>query len=237
MILLAKMQMANSWHVQCKTAWLDPKTTLLLNLSRICSPHTNGQKRYSEVHREYNIAESILSRWLSEYRERGKSAFLPKEPLTKEYLEKKRAWDRSYYQRHKIKRQAANYERRARLYEYLQQIKAKARCGYCGENHPATLQFHHRDPSQKEFNVSEFVTRQLGGIDKLKKEIEKCDVVCANCHLKYHYNHDRRQARITSESVAIQFESAEQELIPTQDEEMATPSPITISLKVLILTT
>lgn len=182
---------------------------------------TNGQKRYSEVHREYNIAESILSRWLSEYRERGESAFLPKEPLTKEYLEKKRAWDRSYYQRHKIKRQAANYERRARLYEYLQQIKAKARCGYCGENHPATLQFHHRDPSQKEFNVSEFVTRQLGGIDKLKKEIEKCDVVCANCHLKYHYNHDRRQARITSESVAIQFESAEQELIPTQDEEMA----------------
>ena len=184
---------------------------------------TSGQKRYSEVCREYNIAESILSRWIREYRERGETAFSPKqsEQKTQEYLERKRAWDRGYYQRHKIKRQAANYERRARLYEYLQQIKTKARCAYCGENHPATLQFHHRDPSQKEFNVGEFVTRQLGGIEKLKKEIEKCDVVCANCHLKYHYNHDHRQARIVVEPLADQFERVEQEVFLTLNEELA----------------
>jgi transposase-like protein len=184
-----------------------------------------GQKHAFEVCREYGLHESLLSRWRREYRERGEAAFLPQQfgGKTRESLERKRAWDRSYYQRHKIKRQVANYERRARLYEYLQQIKAKARCLYCGENHPAALQFHHRDPSQKEFNVGEFVTRQLGGIEKLKKEIEKCDVVCANCHLKYHHNHDHRQSRIIFEGILDQFERAEQELVSTLEEEIAQP--------------
>ena len=184
----------------------------------------SGQKRAAQVCRDYGLAESLLSRWRKEYQERGEAAFLPQQPgksLTQGDLEKKRAWDRNYYQRHKIKRQAANYERRARLNEYLQQIKAKARCVYCGENHPAALQFHHRDPSQKEFNVGEFVTRQLGGMEKLKKEIEKCDVVCANCHLKYHYNHNHRQSRIIVETIGDQFERAEQKLVPTFEEEIA----------------
>src|SRR5205823_6122790 len=91
----------------------------------------SGQKRAAQVCRDYGLAESLLSRWRKEYQERGEAAFLPQQPgksLTQGDLEKKRAWDRNYYQRHKIKRQAANYERRARLNEYLQQIKAKARC-------------------------------------------------------------------------------------------------------------
>ncbi len=66
-----------------------------------------------------------------------------------------------------------------------------------------------------------FCTRQLGGMEKLKKEIEKCDIVCANCHLKYHYNHDNRQSRIIVETIADQFERAEQELVPTLEEEIA----------------
>ena len=182
-----------------------------------------GQKRPIQVRREYSLDESMLSRWCKEYRERGEDAFLPKDPgkKTQEYLERKRAWDRDYYQRHKIERQAANYGRRTKLFQYLQQVKANASCVYCGENHPATLQFHHRDPSQKEFNIGEFVTRQLGGMEKLKKEIEKCDIVCANCHLKYHYYHSRRQPRVAFEPIANQFEKAEEELLPLQDEEPA----------------
>jgi len=117
---------------------------------------TSGQKQYSHVCHEYNIAESLLSRWLREYRERGDGAFLPQqsEKKTPEDLERKRAWDRDYYQRHKIERQVAINERKYKLYEYLQQIKAKAGCRHCGENHPAVLQFHHRKPEEKTFDVS-----------------------------------------------------------------------------------
>jgi transposase-like protein len=184
---------------------------------------TSGQKRYSEVCRENDIAASILSRWLREYRERGESSFLPKESekKTHEYLERKRAWDRSYYQRHKIKRQAAAAERKYRLYEYLQRIKAQASCKYCGENHPAVLQFHHRDPKEKEFEVSSFVYHQKGGPARLEAEIAKCDVLCANCHLKYHYDNNQGRLRGLVESVIDQVERAEQLSIPTQEEEIA----------------
>lgn len=119
----------------------------------------DGQKRYSEVCREHRIAESILSRWLREFRERGEAAFLPQPSgeITQDRLEKKRAWDRDYYQRHKASRRAAADERKYNLYEYLQRIKAQARCKQCGENHPTVLQFHHRDPKEKDFDVSTFV--------------------------------------------------------------------------------
>lgn len=53
-------------------------------------------------------------------------------------------------------------------------------CGLTGEKHPEVLDFDHTG-KDKEFNVSEF--RFLtSSINKVKKEIEKCDVVCSNCH-------------------------------------------------------
>jgi hypothetical protein len=63
--------------------------------------------------------------------------------------------------------------------------KSKLSCKECGENHPACLDFHHRDPSSKEFAVS--VGYEKYGKKRLLNEIEKCDVLCANCHRKFHY--------------------------------------------------
>jgi hypothetical protein len=41
------------------------------------------------------------------------------------------------------------------------------------------MQFDHREPNTKKFNVGGSYTRS---IKDLKAEINKCDVVCANCH-------------------------------------------------------
>lgn len=54
-------------------------------------------------------------------------------------------------------------------------------CVDCGEKDPICLEFDHRDPLTKEFNIGE-------GYNKSEKdilqEISKCDIVCANCHRK-----------------------------------------------------
>lgn len=91
----------------------------------------------------------------------------------------------------------------------------------CGENHPAVLQFHHRNPKEKAFEVSEFVYHQKGGIKNLEAEIAKCDVLCANCHLKYHYENDERRLRVLVESAIEQFRGTEQKLLPTPEKETA----------------
>lgn len=66
--------------------------------------------------------------------------------------------------------------------EYL----ADKKCGRCGESHPSCLDFHHRDPSMKVVNVSQSVNR-CWSIEKILKEVAKCDILCANCHRKLHY--------------------------------------------------
>lgn len=43
--------------------------------------------------------------------------------------------------------------------------------------------FHHRDPKQKDFAVMELRTRSF---NKIKDEIDKCDLLCANCHRLRH---------------------------------------------------
>jgi hypothetical protein len=61
-------------------------------------------------------------------------------------------------------------------------------CQACGEDHPATLQFHHRDPSTKLFGISTKVlaTPKKFPWEVVVAEIEKCDLLCANCHAKHH---------------------------------------------------
>ncbi len=51
-------------------------------------------------------------------------------------------------------------------------------CGY--NTHVGALDFHHVDPSTKEFGVSnKGMTRSW---EKIKAELDKCILVCANCH-------------------------------------------------------
>ena len=57
-----------------------------------------------------------------------------------------------------------------------------SRCGYdkCVE----ALEFHHLDASQKDFGISsKGYTRSW---QKVREEIEKCVLVCANCHRELH---------------------------------------------------
>ncbi len=106
------------------------------------------------------------------------------------YREYMRNYQRTWHQRNRTQRIAKVNERKQRIWEFYNKLKATLACSKCGENHPATLQFHHCDPEQKEFNLSEAV-REGYSIERLKKEIAKCVVLCANCHAKEHYEQAR----------------------------------------------
>ena len=66
--------------------------------------------------------------------------------------------------------------------KYIQDIKSCG-CIVCGEKDIACLDFHHL--KDKEFNISNEI-RNLS-IENLKKEINKCIVLCSNCHRKLRY--------------------------------------------------
>lgn len=63
----------------------------------------------------------------------------------------------------------------------VQAHKLKSGCADCGYRaHPAALEFDHRPGSVKCFNVMEKVGSY--SMDVIWAEIQKCEVVCANCH-------------------------------------------------------
>lgn len=83
------------------------------------------------------------------------------------------------------KRTMERYERRA---EYLVSIKGGG-CKLCGYNKcPAALEFHHLDPAEKEFQINK---RWSMSDEKLLKELDKCVLLCSNCHREVHWKLDR----------------------------------------------
>lgn len=57
------------------------------------------------------------------------------------------------------------------------------KCQVCGySKSAASLTFHHRDPSQKDFTISGRVV----GWEKMQPELDKCDLLCMNCHGEEH---------------------------------------------------
>ena len=55
------------------------------------------------------------------------------------------------------------------------------KCGY--SKCSAALEFHHRDPKSKSFSISD---KRCNNFADLKKEADKCDLLCSNCHKEFH---------------------------------------------------
>lgn len=90
--------------------------------------------------------------------------------------EQDREYQRAYYQ--KVRKQQ-RYNKKLQL---LQMMGGKcSKCGY--DKCTAALQFHHPDPSVKDFGIGD----TFRSFDKLLKEAKKCVVLCANCHAEVHF--------------------------------------------------
>lgn len=82
----------------------------------------------------------------------------------------------AYITRAKKRNTAARQELYKQVLDYL-----RAHPCPCGEHDPAVLEFHHRDPEDKEATVSSML-RNMRSWSRILVEVEKCDVLCANCH-------------------------------------------------------
>jgi hypothetical protein len=81
--------------------------------------------------------------------------------------------------------------RRLNIRNWLNKYKSDAKCSNCGFDDFRSLVFHHEDPSQKEIAIANITGLGLSK-ENIKKELDKCIVLCANCHLILHYNERNR---------------------------------------------
>ena len=98
----------------------------------------------------------------------------------------RKTYDAAHFVRDRNRIVTRHYSRRKRNQLWFLEYRKTLKCEECGENHPATLDFHHKDPSQKDFDVSVLVTSDRS-LETIKREIAKCKVLCSNCHRKLHW--------------------------------------------------
>ena len=67
---------------------------------------------------------------------------------------------------------------------FMNKHRALCGCQKCGEKRYWIIDYHHKDPSEKDFSVPYYKTAKL---EKLKLEIKKCIPLCRNCHMDFHY--------------------------------------------------
>ncbi|MEK7100303.1 MAG: hypothetical protein AAB872_00665 [Patescibacteria group bacterium] len=78
--------------------------------------------------------------------------------------------------------------KRKELRSWYIQYKSHLKCSVCDENHPAALDFHHKDPSTKLLEIGTMVSSvPKFSKEKITEEINKCLVICSNCHKKLHW--------------------------------------------------
>ena len=117
-------------------------------------------------------------------------------PLTEYYKNSKRVYPyckacakqkyaKTHYESNKeLYKQRAKSSQQKLIEEY-REYKSKCSCQVCGETRHWCLSFHHTDPSQKDIEVATILT--YNNRKRLFEEIEKCIVVCHNCHADIHY--------------------------------------------------
>ena len=64
------------------------------------------------------------------------------------------------------------------------------KCEICGyDKCIRAFDFHHKNPNEKEFTIGHYYKLKWGAI---KEELDKCMLLCANCHRELHYNIDNK---------------------------------------------
>lgn len=102
-----------------------------------------------------------------------------KRRMHKEYM-------RKWYSENKQKHIAYVKNRYTNLFQWIRDYKAERGCSICPEKHPACLDFHHRDSTQKEIEISNAISMKGWCKDRILVEVAKCDILCSNCHRKLH---------------------------------------------------
>lgn len=103
-----------------------------------------------------------------------------------------KAYRKKHYEDNKLKYIGKAKKFTKGCVEWFAELKDSLNCERCPENRPWVLDFHHKNPAEKDTEVSLLVRK--GNKQKVLDEMAKCIVLCANCHRDLHY-----QEKLSSE--------------------------------------
>ena len=96
--------------------------------------------------------------------------------------EKQKEAQRKHYLINKEKYSQRSREYKQKNIDYVRELKESTPCHDCGKKYPyAVMDFHHLNSDDKEFEINHML-RNTYSMKKILVEMEKCIILCANCH-------------------------------------------------------
>ena len=124
----------------------------------------------------------MASKWKGPVPDRSNKNYQDGSEAHEKYKNKQKAY---YYENRDKMRQAANdrvKSRRKLNQQWLINFLSLKQCADCGTGDIRILTFDHIDPSEKHANIADIVSRGML-LKHLIVEVEKCGIVCHNCHM------------------------------------------------------
>ena len=133
-------------------------------------PYSTKEKRAEYDKKRYLLNKEKKSEYHKKWREENKEYYKEYRELNKE---KKSEYNKKYTEEHKEHRREKRKRCRSKCIEYL-----GGKCVVCGTTH--NLQFDHIKREGKKYEIA---GRVACNFDNLKEELDKCQLLCAPCHL------------------------------------------------------
>jgi len=107
-------------------------------------------------------------------------------PITNKFKKQKAKNSKNYRKNNKenINKRKKTHQKKKR--EWVDSIKKEKECSKCNEDRWFCLAFHHLNPGDKKFTIAECVSRSFSN-KAILEEMNKCVVLCNNCHQHLHY--------------------------------------------------
>jgi hypothetical protein len=91
----------------------------------------------------------------------------------------KKEYQADWYKRHHSEQYARINNTKQKIADYVKYLKETTPCADCGNFYPYYVMDFDHVRGNKKFNLAH---AKLHGFNKVKLELEKCEIVCANCH-------------------------------------------------------
>lgn len=167
------------------------KTTIESWVSDIALTSEQKERLTAKVNSNLNFTGSVKGRKSKKRLDMGEEAWaVLQEKKSKIKLRKS-------YQKRKLQIQLHNVDYRSNLKRQYIEYKG-GKCETCGYNKDclSAYHFHHEDPTQKEFSISKASHQKRQ--NNVYAELDKCKLLCSNCHAETHDQIYQRQRRETS---------------------------------------
>jgi len=156
-----------------------------LSLNQVCKLTGKSLTTIRYWKDKYSLKSSHKTFREQEKIEYGETRFCPKckkDIDTKEFYQRRGKENSSTYCKPCTSEQTL--ERTRNLKSQMVEYKGGCcvRCGY--KKYQGALEFHHIDPNEKDFNPSRLKNYSFN--ERLKNELDKCILVCSNCHREIH---------------------------------------------------